>query len=156
MAAEVTVGGHGQAHWNTADGLKPLGLDKRGIVKDGYAIYTPLQFSQMRILFDRRHQPTREFVMLKGQVGGDSYDFVDFPNVVPGGHYLLVFNPSVVPGVSNRSEDTLLAYNAFPIDSNGMVLLQKGGNPAEPGIGPVIQPVTMQLSQIAEQLASCH
>ncbi|HEY7347948.1 MAG TPA: hypothetical protein VH599_06475 [Ktedonobacterales bacterium] len=154
LAADAGIAGLGASHWNSPDGSRPA-ADERTIVRQGYAIYTPLQFSSMRVLRDQRHQPTTEFDTIGGQVGPDSYSSDD-PQVIPGGRYLLLFVPGVDAVAQAWNEKWMVAAAAWPIDAKGIVTLQAAHT--EEGQGPAgesFPAVTMPLSQIVQQLANC-
>ncbi len=153
LVAEGIVGAQGPSHWNTPTGSRPANLDRLGVIKGGYMIYTPIQFSSLHILIDYRTKQTHEFVTLGGKVGQDQFWIDGFPQLTVSGHYLMLFTPSQMVGVKGYNQDTLIVYNAFPIDAQGMVLLQ----PKIVEQGQVSQQeVKMPLSQIEQQLATCH
>lgn len=156
LVAEIVVGGHGQSHWNTPDGQRPANATKAVVLQQGYRIYTPVTFSKSRTLLDHRHNPTHEFVTLGGQIGPDQYQVDDFPQVVSGNRYLVVFAPGSQPAGLGKTEDWLVAYNAFPIDSQNMVELQHAGSASEKGLGTPQPEVKIQLTQLEQQLATCR
>lgn len=156
MTAEVVVGSHGASHWNTVDGQRPAIADSKTIIKQGYGIYTPVQFSQFNVLLDHRKKPTKEFDSYGGVVGTDSL-FVDpFPQVITGEHDLIVFGPGSLPAGQGTTEDWLVLYNTFPIDAQGNIILQPAGNPNEPGPGKPQPEVSVSLSGLTQELAGCR
>ena len=120
-------------------------------MRNGYAIYTPIHFSNMHIHRDQRHQPTNEFDTIGGQVGPDTFS-EDYPQVVPGGTYLLVFVPGIDPVANAYTEKSLVVAAAWPIDNQGMVILQH--QTIEQG-QVTQQEQRVPLSQETQQLAKC-
>src|SRR5262249_32635095 len=96
LVADADIAELGPSHWNTPDGSRPEGASAETIMRDGYALYTPLQFSSLHILRDQRSEPTTEFDTVGGSLGPDSYSMGD-PQVIPGGRYLLAFVPGSDP-----------------------------------------------------------
>ncbi len=155
LTSEVMVGSHGQAHWNTANGQRPQIADSQKIVDQGYRIYTPVLFAQHHPLIDHRPAPTKEFVTVGGQVGQDRM-FVDpFPQLQDGGHYVVVFGPGSQPAGRGKTADWLVVYDAFPVDGQGMVLLQAAGSPNEPGPGQPQPEIKLSLTDLKQQLTAC-
>lgn len=158
MVADVTVGSKEASHWNTPNGVLPSAMVKtvRAVTQGGYYIYTPVLFNKMNIHLDHRHnKAAREYVTMGGQVGPDTYTVDDAPQLAIGKRYLVVFTAGVVPETPTFDETSLIVYDAFPIDSNGTVTLQAAGPANEPGPGTPQPAITMPLSQILGQLASC-
>jgi hypothetical protein len=155
LAADAGIAGFGPSHWNSPDGTKPSALDDKTIVRNGYAIYRPLQFSSMHILRDQRPEPTSEFDTVGGQVGPDTYSSDD-PQVTPGGRYVLLFVPGIDPIAQAWNEKVMIVVAAWPIDEKGIVTLK----PAHTEEGQDNQTenfpaVTKPLAQIVQQLADC-
>ncbi len=150
LVADAAISQLGPSHWNTADGTRPASVDEDTAVKKGYQIVTALHFSRIKMLLDRRHKPTTEFASLGGTVGRDHYSMDPFPRLTAGRRYLIVFSAGLDAGVG-VTQALLLAYNAFPIDAQEMVLLI----PASAEQGHVTQEVRLPLSEIARQLTSC-
>lgn len=71
--AEVVVGAHGDARWNTPDGRRPPLATYGEIVSQGYYIYTPVMFSSFTPLCVHEHPIGSSFMTIGGQVGQDSY-----------------------------------------------------------------------------------
>ena len=157
VTAEVVVGGHGPARWNTPDGKLPAGISTHAAVINGnYRIYTPVTFTRFVPLVDHRDIATKEFFTLGGQVGQDRYSIDEVPTLPgTGGHYVVVLYPST-PQSGGNTEMSLVVGNAYPVDSQGMVILQQASNPNEPGVGPVQPASTIALESLKQQLAACH
>lgn len=156
LTAEVMVGSHGLARWNTPNGVLPATIKtSTAAVQGNYRIYTPVTFARLVPLVDHRHVVTKEYLTLGGQVGQDSYS-VDEVSTLPGtgGHYLVVLYPST-PQTGGNTEVSLVVGNAYPVDAQGMVVLQVAGNPNEPGVGPVQPAITIALTSLEHQLAVC-
>jgi hypothetical protein len=151
LVIDVGVSIKGKSHWNTPDASRPQTRDAKTILEQGFAIYTPIQFSHMHIHIDHRHQPTKEFATIGGDIGPDHY-WLDDPQVVAGQAYLLVLVPGIDPIGHAYKEDTYLVTDAFPIDAQGMVQLQ----PQLIEQGQVTQQEKkVPLTELAQQLASC-
>ena len=79
MTAEVQNVTHGRTHWNTPNGLRPQVTATANttiaqtIVQQGYRIYQTVNFAATNVLKDNRHQATKEFVTVGGQVAQDVY-----------------------------------------------------------------------------------
>lgn len=117
-------------------------------------IYTPLHFSSMHIHVDRRRARMNEFDTIGESVGPDS-DSEGYPQVTPQQSYLLVlvYGIQAEPG---EIQTVMIVTDAFPIDAQGIVTLQPAH--IEEGQGGQTEnfpAVTMPLSQIIQQLASC-
>ncbi len=150
LVADATISVIGRSHWNTIDGSRSAAVDQQTVAK-GYQIVTPLQFSRIAILIDRRHAPTSEFASMGGTVGQDQYWMHGFPQLTAGQRYLIVFSPGLAAG-ARITQTLLLAYNAFPIDDQQVVLLKT----KQVEQGHVSQEeVRLPLSQILQQLGSC-
>ncbi len=154
LVADVGIAGLGTSHWNTPDGKRSATLDKGTILKNGYAIYTPVRFSHMHIHRDQRHQPTTEFATIGGAVGPDSYD-MDYPQVTPGGNYLLVLVPGTDPVAKAYTEKWLVVVAAYPIDAQGVVTFMPEHMEGKGQQSEKVPAVTKPLSQITQQLANC-
>ncbi len=142
-------------HWNTQNGALPAGLDSSKVVEAGYAIYTPLQLAAMHIHVDHRQQPTTEYALLGGQVGKDSYVSGASPHLTTGTAYLLVLLPGVPLQGQAHTEKLMVVDEAFPIDAQGTVTLHAAHDEGKGASTQHFPAVTMPLSQIAQQLASC-
>jgi hypothetical protein len=155
LISEVIVGSHGEPHWNTSNGQRPLISDSNSVVTQGYRIYTPLRFTQNHPLIDHRPAPTKQFVTDGGQVGSDSIAIEPFPVLRDGGHYLVVFSPGLTPAGKGTTTDWLVVYDAFPIDAHGMVQLQAASPTNEPGLGQPQPEIKLSLTSLKQQLAAC-
>lgn len=156
LTAEVVVGAHGTAHWNTADGRLPAGVTTyTELLKDNLRVYTPVDFTRLTPLVDHRHSATKGFATVGGQVGNDTY-FIDDDPTLPGvgGSFIVVLYPST-PQTGGNTEETLVVGNAYPVDAQGVVTLQQAGNPNEPGPGQLQPAITISLASLTQQLASC-
>ena len=127
------------------------------LINSGYMIYTPIQFTSMTIVFDRRSskQPPESFVMVGGQQGTTKITIAAFPYLTASTRYLVV----IAPGLNASTHQLTLrwqeVYDAFPIDAQNMVLLQAASDPHEPGPGTPQPEVKMPLSTLLQQLAGC-
>lgn len=161
LTAEVKGVTHGSSFWNSPDGLRPYitTMTKESvsqtISEQGYHIYTSVQFGTMKIFKDRRQQPTKKFLTVGGQVQQDQIWSEPFPQLKNGDHYLIVFAPGVQPLSKGKVAEWLTVYNAFPIDTQGMVILQQAGSPNEPGSGTPASEVKISLTDLQMQLAAC-
>lgn len=155
LVSEVIVGSHGEPHWNTPNGQRPLISDSNAVLTQGYRIYTPLRFTQNHPLIDHRPAPTKQFVTDGGQVGSDSIAIEPFPALRDGGHYLVVFSPGVKPAGKGQTTDWLVVYEAFPIDAHGMAQLQAASPTNEPGPGQPQPEIKLSLTSLKAQLAAC-
>ena len=155
LVAQVTIESQGIAHWNTSTGARPATATSANVVQNGYAIYTPVNFSGLTVSVDHRTQPTAEFATVGGQVGHDRYIINEFPQVTVGSRYVVLFAPAYNPATHATVESTLLVYDAFPITSQGVVILQAAGSATEPGQGQPQPEISMPLSQLTQQLAAC-
>jgi hypothetical protein len=152
LVADATIASKGASHWNTANGLRPAAATTLDVETGGLRLLTPLRLSRLHPLLDHRRLATSEFAVLGGSAGQDSIQEEDFPNPPVGGRYLLVFVPGTVPGVRGYSEKTLILYDAFPVDSQGNVLLKSQTTEQ----GQVTQEqVTLAITQIESQLSAC-
>ncbi len=155
LVAQVTIGSQGTAHWNTPTGARPAAALSANVVQNGYAIYTPVNFSGLIVYSDHRTQPTTEFATVGGQVGPDRYIISEFPQVTVGSRYVVLFAPAYNPATHAHVESTLLVYEAFPITAQDVVILQQAGSALEPGSGQRQPEISMPLSQLTQQLAAC-
>ena len=155
LTSDVVVASHGKTHWNTPNGQRPTISSSNTIVTQGYRIYTPVLFAQHQPLVDHRPAPTKEFVQVGGQVGTDSIFIDPYPQLKDGGHYVIVFAPGLLPADQGKTADSLVVYDAFPVDSQGMVLLQAAGSPNEPGSGQPQPEIKISLTSLKQQLATC-
>lgn len=155
LTSEVVVASHGQAHWNTSNGQRPPISDSNQILTQAYRIYTPVTFARNQPLIDHRPAPTKEFVMNGGRVGADSIAIDGFPDVQDGRHYIVVFSPALLPTDKGKTADWLVIYDVFPIDAQGMVLLQAATPANEPGPGQPQPEIKLSLTSFKQQLAAC-
>ena len=156
FTAEAVVGSHGTASWNTPDGKLPAGVTTYAdVVKKNLRVYTPVTFTRLVPLVDHRHMATKGYVTIGGNVGNDSYTIDEDPSLVGiGGHYIVVLYPST-PQTEGNTEEVLVVGNAYPVDAQGMVILQQATNPNEPGPGQPQPAITISLTSLEQQLASC-
>lgn len=155
LTAEVIVGSHGAARWNTPNGQRPPVTTSAEIVDQNYFIYRPVTFGRFIPLHDRRAAPTVEYITVGGWVGQDSYEADELPQLPEvGGHYVVVFAPPVSATALARG-DVMLASYAFPVTAAGTVILQQAGDPNEPGIGTPQPAITIPLADLTQLLASC-
>jgi hypothetical protein len=154
--AEVVVGSHGTARWNTVDGkLSAQARTPVAVLTGNYRIYTPITFARFVPLVDYRYVATKGFLTVGGQVGQDSYSIDASPTLAGvGGHYVVVLFPST-PHTGGNTEVALVVGYAYPVDAQGIVTLQPAGNPKEPGIGPPQPAITIALASLRQQLAAC-
>jgi hypothetical protein len=159
LVAEVFVGAHGEARWNTIDGKRPPIATESEIVREGYLIYTPISFSSFAPL--RQHSlasdQTATLVTIGGQVGQDTYQIDGLPQPPSiGGHYVVVITPPALALVEGQTPaDELLVSYVYPIDANGKVILQRAGDPNEPGPGVPQPEISVALSDLKATLARC-
>lgn len=155
LTSDVIVGSHGQPHWNTSNGQRPPIAESKAITDAGYRIYTPVLFAKSQALIDHRPAPTSEFVTLGGKAGSDSMYFDPFPQIQDGKQYVIVFGPGSLQAGQGKATDWLVVYDAFPVDGQGMVLLQAAGSPNEPGSGQPQPEIKLSLTDLKQQLAAC-
>jgi hypothetical protein len=163
MIADVIAGRSGPSHWNTDDEAPPSLLSqpmpsrqlKDALIRGGYMIYTPIQFTSMTIVFDHRSskQPPESFVMVGGQQGTTKITIAEFPHLTASTRYLVVFVSGLNATTHQRTFRWQEVYDAFPIDAQNMVVLQAAST--EPGIGTPQPEVKMPLSTLLQQLAGC-
>lgn len=153
--AEVVVGAHGDARWNTSDGRRPPIATYGEIIRQGYFIYTPVTFSSFTPLRVHGLLPGSALMTIGGQVGQDSYRMDGYPQVQgAGGHYIIVIaTPTPRKGMSPA--DTLLVSYAFPIDASGKVIIQQAGDPNEPRPGVPQPEISVALADLKAILARC-
>jgi hypothetical protein len=154
LVLDAGISGRGASHWNTPTGSRPAAADQQTLLRNGYAIYTPIQFSNMHIHMDHRSQPTREFATVGGQVGPDQY-WIGYPQVTPQDSYLLVLVYGIDAQSQAESKALLVVTDAFPIDAQGIVTLQAAHDEGKGADTQHFPAVTMPLSQITQQLAAC-
>lgn len=152
LVADAVVASYGPSHWDTPDGSRPPGLTQFALIQQGYAIFTPVRFTRMTVNRDHRSQATTEYVVLGGIVWPDSWEDNSFPRPKVGQRVLMVFAPSQLAGGSRFTQATLLVYQAFSIDSFGMVTLQR--QTVEQG--QISQrEVKLPLSEVRTDLSQC-
>jgi hypothetical protein len=154
LLVDGIVGGHGPSRWNTNDGKRPNLATSSEVVRQGYYIYTPVTFPQFTGLQDKDKSVASLYYTLGGAVGQDSYFIDEEPQLEVGGHYLIDFTP---PGPHNGppTGNVLLTSYAYPITPEGKIILQRAGNPNEPGTGPVQPEISITLTDLRQLLASC-
>lgn len=65
VTAEVVVGAHGTARWNTVDGKRPAGtITEDEVVTQNYRIYTPVTFARFVPLINHRRVYSAELAVL--------------------------------------------------------------------------------------------
>jgi hypothetical protein len=155
LTADVMVGSHGAARWNTLNGQRPPVTTSAEVLRQNYFIYAPVTFSRFIPLHDRRAAPTAEYITVGGQVGQDSYEADELPQLPEvGGHYIVVFAPPLSATPLARG-DAMLASYAFPVTAAGVVILQQAGDPNEPGSGTPQPAITIPLADLTQLLVSC-
>jgi len=155
LVAEIMVGSHGDARWNTEDGKRPPIATGGDIVRQGYFIYTPVTFFAFTPLHARGLLPGEAYMTMGGQVGQDTYRMGGYPQASGvGGRYILVIT-TPAPRKGMTPADTLLVSWAFPIDASGKVTIQQAGNPNEPGVGPLQPEISVALPDLKATLARC-
>ncbi len=155
LVAEVTVQSHGAGFWNTPDGLSPLGLTASEIESQGYAIYTPVTFSQLQALRDARTATTKRFLTLGGHTAQDTYAMDGVAQLsTPNGHYIIVAS-EVNPAMRVGGPETILVDIEYPITAQGMVIFREAGNPNEPGTGTLATELAYPLATVKQALAAC-
>lgn len=155
LVAEVIVGAHGDARWNTSDGKRPPLATSGEIVRAGDFIYAPVTFSSFTALRVHGLAPGAAFMTIGGQVGQDVYRYGDYPQLPgSGGHYILVIT-TPAPRQGMTPVDTLLVAYTFPVDASGKVTIQRAGDPNEPGVGPVQPEIAVALSDLKATLVQC-
>jgi hypothetical protein len=150
LVMDAGVSELGASHWNSPDGTRPAEADEQTLLRDGYAIYTPMHFSYMHIHVDYRSQLTKEFATIGGNVGPDS-DAEGYPQVMPQQNYLLTLVYGIDAQAQGETKTILIVNDAFPVDAQGIVTLR----PGDVEQGNVYPAITMPLSQIVQQLANC-
>jgi len=78
-----------------------------------------------------------------------------YPQLKDGGRYVIVFAPDRLPASQGKTADWLVVYDAFPVDGQGMALLQAAGSPSEPGPGQPQPEIKMSLTTLTQQLSAC-
>ena len=126
LIAAVTVGSMGPGHWNTPNGKRPAFHDTGWVNGDalftnGYYIYTPVYFSRMQIVSDRRTQPTLQYVTMGGQDGQDSMRVDGYGQVQAGQRFLLIFTYASDPATHNINQHTLVVQQDYPMNAQGQV-----------------------------------
>lgn len=153
--AEVVVGAHGDARWNTEDGKRPPVTTYGEIIRQGYYIYTPVTFSSFTPLRVQGLSPGSAFMTIGGQVGQDSYRMDGYPQLQgAGGHYIVVIT-TPAPRKGMTPAGALLVSYAFPVDGNGKVIIQHAGDPNEPGPGVPQPEIAVALTDLKTLLARC-
>ena len=152
LVADLTVGSVATPHWNTPGASRPASLTAADISSRGVRIYTAFSTRRIAILVDHRSVSTGEYVAFGGTIGADRVNDDQFPQLLAGQRYLVVFTASIDASGPTHTERVLLAFDAFPIDSQGQVLIQ----PTRVEQGKVSQAqVKQSLSDITSQLSRC-
>jgi hypothetical protein len=134
LVAEVVVGVHGEARWNTEDGKRSPIATGGEIVRQGYFIYAPVTFTSFTPLHAHELAHGVAYMTIGGQVGLDGYRYGDYPQLpVAGGHYILVITTP----------------------APRKVIIQRAGDPNEPGTGPVQPEIAVALADLKATLARC-
>jgi hypothetical protein len=127
-------------------------MDADAVVRKGYGIYTPILFSQERLLLDHRRVLSKEIDSVGGRVGQDQIQIDPFPQLALGSRYLVILMPGTDPIAHGYTQQWLIIYDAFPIDSQGNVLLQ----PQVIEQGNIVQRESrVALADVASQLTTC-
>lgn len=145
LVAVAAVARYGGAHWNSADGNRPASATPQDLTRRGYAVVTPMAFSQWLPLNDQRFGLTREYAARGGRAGNVIYMVDPGPHPPVGQRFIMVFNAAVMadPGPSTRGTDQLMAlYAALPVNARNEVYFDNPG-------------VWMPLTLLAGQLAQC-
>jgi hypothetical protein len=153
--AEVVVGAHGNARWNTPDGKRPPIATYGEIIRQGYYIYTLVTFSSFTPLRVHELPPGSTFMTIGGQVGQDSYRMDGYPQLQGvGGHYIVIIT-APAPRKDMTPADTLLISYAFPSNASGKIIIQQAGDPNEPGPGVPQPEISVALTDLKAILARC-
>jgi hypothetical protein len=153
LIALVTVARVGPSIWNPAFSGAPTSTSGAPVLTDPDPIITPISFSSIRVVHDRRTGPTNQYAEHGGVIGSD-IDHVDgVGSVQPGETAVVIF----MPGYDARTHRTadanvMLVTWAQPVDQNGQMIVQQ--HTTEPGVG-TIPTITEPLSQFERQLAQC-
>lgn len=145
LVAVAAVARYGGAHWNSADGNRPASVTPQELTRRGYAVVTPMAFSQWLPLNDQRVGATREYAARGGRAGRILYTADPGPRPPDGHRFVMVFNAAVLanPSPNSRATDELMVlYAALPTNAQNEVYF---GNPG----------VWMPLTLLAGQLATC-
>jgi hypothetical protein len=105
LVAVAAVARYGGAHWNSADGNRPASVTPQELTRRGYAVVTPMAFSQWQVLSDRRVGPTREYAARGGHAGNVYYYAEPGPKPPVGQRYILVFQASPLPGAGSGAQE---------------------------------------------------
>ena len=156
LVIDATIAALGASRWNTPDGARPANIvDPNTLVQQGYLIYTPLQLSSSHIYTDFRQQPTSVFATFGGRVGADRYVVDGRPQVVARQRYVLVLIPGIDVPAQGQAPTWMAVAGAFPIDAQGIVTLRPAHSEGKGASAQQYPAVTMPLSQLTQQLASC-
>ena len=157
LVMDATIAALGASRWNTSDGARPANItDPNTLVWQGYLIYTPFQVSSSHIYLDVRQQPISVFATFGGRVGADRYIKGGFPQVAAGQRYVLVLIPGLVTQAQQGQAPTWMAVaGAFPIDAQDTVTLRPAHSEGKGASAQQYLAVTIPLSQLTQQLASC-
>ena len=150
LVAEGVVVSYGPSRWNTSDGTRPAGLTETALVRQGYAIETPVFLGSTVVDHDRRSTSTTQLVVVGGAAGADTWRDSSFPRPQAGTRIVGVFVPAQRPA-GTFSQSTLELFEAFPITGDVVTLL-----PQTVEQGQVSQAaVTIRLADLRKALASC-
>jgi hypothetical protein len=125
FVAIVTVDHYLAAHWTTPDRQRPAGVTNQTVLSTGYSIVTPLHFSQVSVLWDKRIAPTSEFITQGGQVGQDSILVADDHQLELNRSYLVFFEYSLVPHQNVRDHTQLYVASSYVMKTPQTVIVQQ-------------------------------
>lgn len=152
LVAIVTVDSYLPGHWNTPDGTRPANLTSQNVASSAYTIVTPLHFSQMSTLWDKRAASTSEFVTQGGQDGQDKIIVEDDNQLLLGQSYLVFFYYSHLPYQNGSTQKQLYVAVSFPMKTPQIVIIQQKA--IEQGQITQVEK-TMPLAQIQQMLTRC-
>ncbi len=156
MMMDATIAGLEASRWNTPNGARPANIvDPNTLIQQGYLIYTPLQIASSHIYTDFRQQPTSVFATFGGRVGADRYIADGRPQVEAGKRYVLALIPGLEAQGQSQAEEWMGVAGAFPIDAQSIVTLRPAHSEGKGASSQDYPAVTMPLSQLTQQLASC-
>lgn len=152
LVAIVTVDTLLPGRWDTPDGLRPAHVTSKNVLSSGYLILTPVHFSQMQVLWDKRSLPTKEFITRGGQAKQDRIIYTEEPTLTPNQSYLVVFRYNFVPHSKLRNPHQLFVDAALPMKTPQVVITQQQTIEQ----GKITQhEETMTLDQVRQILAGC-
>lgn len=147
LVVEGALAAYGPGHWNSADGSRPSSFTTRDVIGHAYRIYTPMRFSQWHVLLDRRGQPTREYVVLGGTAGHDSFYMSPYPQPRIGQLGIMIFisgmHATTAPNQPlQNAPDIMVLYAVLPVNAQQVVTFPPTG-------------LQVPVSQVQAQLAKC-